>query len=102
MSCQDLAATIDRFADSFARSIGSQSLGDYFRDLLPGCGPDFSVDAAVGEDLHPMLDERNENQYPGMTSSVMETVLSKRSEPQSVDRRINAAFRGDEPLNGGY
>ena len=77
MSCQDLAAMLDRLTDSFARSIGSHSLGDCFRDLLPGRGPDFSVNTAVGEDFHSMFEKRNENQYPRMIPRVMKAVLGK-------------------------
>jgi len=101
MTREDFAATIDRFADSLACSIASQSLGDYFRDLLPRRGLNFGVDAAVGEHFHPMLEKRNDNQYSGMIPCVVKTVLRKRGKRQGVDRRINAVFRADEPLDRG-
>src|ERR1051325_6201624 len=85
MTREDFAATIDRFADSLACSIASQSLGDYFRDLLPCRGLNFGVDAAVGEHFHPMLEKRNDNQYSGMIPCVVKTVLRKRGKRQGVD-----------------
>jgi hypothetical protein len=55
MARENLAAALDRFADGFARSIRSQSIGDDFRDLLPRRGFYFGVDTAVGKDLHTVL-----------------------------------------------
>lgn len=102
MGRENLAATIDRFANRFAGSIGSQSIGDDFRDLLPGRGLDFRVDSPISKHFYPMLEERDQNQYARVIPGVMETVLSKRSKRQCVNRRFDAIFGGDEPLDAGY
>ena len=57
MARENLAAALDRFANGFARSIRSQSIGDDFRDLLPRRGFYFGVDTAVGKDFHTVLEQ---------------------------------------------
>jgi len=92
MGGEDVAATFDRLAKCIAGLPRFDAGGDHVDDFIPGAGADFLIDAAVGEDFNAVLQKRDDNQDSRVIAGVVQALIGKRREGQSVNRLADAAL----------
>jgi hypothetical protein len=53
------------------------SICHHVHDFFPGVGGDDRIDATVGQNIYPVLEERNEDEDAGFVPGMMQPVLDK-------------------------
>src|SRR4051794_1442205 len=85
MLAQDPPAFGDRGADAFRGAALADAPGELPDQSLPGGIADLRVNAAIGEDLDPALEERDQDQDPGALALGLEAAQLKDLERALMD-----------------
>ena len=104
MSREDVAAALNRFAVGIAGVAGFDTGGDAVDDLIPSAGADFLIDAAVGKHFNAVLQKRDEDQDSGVIARVVQALIGKRRERESMNRLADTVLWTREfvsPLGAG-
>ena len=61
-------------------------------DFIPGAGADFLIDAAVGKHFDAVLQKRDEDQDSRVIARVVQALIGKRRECESMNRLADTVF----------
>ncbi len=61
-------------------------------DFIPSAGADFLIDAAVGKHFNAVLQKRDEDQDSRVIARVVQALIGKRRERESMNRLADTVF----------